>query len=41
MLGCNRNYAMLALNYVLKNSKGALSVSGINGKYRNNNIENN
>jgi len=40
MLGCNKNYAILALNYVLKNSKGILSVSGINIKYRNNNIEN-
>ena len=40
MLGCNRNYVILALNYVLKNSKGTLLVSGINRKYRNNNIEN-
>jgi len=41
MLECNKNYAILALNYALKNSKETLSVSEINRKYRNNNIENN
>ena len=40
MLKCNKNYVVLALNYVLKNSKRTLSVSGINRRYRNNNVEN-
>ena len=41
MLECNKNYAILVLNYALKNSKETLSVSEINRRYRNNNIENN
>ena len=41
MLGCNKNYATLALNYILKNSKEILSVPGINRRYKNNNIETN
>ena len=39
MLGCNKNYVTLAFNYTLKNSKEILSVSEINRRYRNNNIE--
>jgi len=39
MLRYHKNYATLALNCVLKNSKGILSVSGIDGRYINNNIE--
>jgi len=39
MLGCNKNYATLALNYILKNSKGIVSVSEINRRCGNNNIE--
>jgi len=41
ILGYNKNYATLALNCMLKNSKRILSASGINKKYRNNNINNN
>ena len=40
MLWCNKNYATLALNCALKNSKGTLLVLGINRIYRNSNIEN-
>jgi len=40
ILGYNKDYAILALNCILKNSKGILSASGINKKYRNNNIDN-
>ncbi len=40
MLGYNKNYATLALNCTLKNSKRILSVLEINRRYRNNNIEN-
>ena len=40
MLGCNKNYATLALNCALNNSKETLSVPEINRRYRNNNIEN-
>ena len=40
MLGCNKNYATLTLNNILKNSKRTLLVLGINRIYRNNNIEN-
>ena len=38
MLGCNKNYAILALNCVIKNSKRIISASEINRRYRNNNI---
>ena len=34
----NKNYATLALNYILKNSKRIISVSGIERKSKNNNI---
>jgi len=40
MLGCNKNYATLALNCTLKNSKKMISALGIDRIYRNNNIEN-
>ena len=40
MLGYNKNYATLALNCTLKNSKRILSVLEINRRYRNNNIDN-
>jgi len=40
MLGCDKNYATLAPNCALKNSKGTLLVLEINRIYRNNNIEN-
>ena len=40
MLGYNKNYATLALNCTLKNSKGTLSALEMNRRYRNNNIEN-
>ena len=40
MLGYNKNYATLALNCTLKNSKRILSVLEINRRYRNKNIEN-
>jgi len=39
MLEYNKNYAILALNYTLKNSRRILSVSGIDRKYRNDNIK--
>ena len=32
MLGCNKNYVILALNYMLKNSKKTTSVSEIKKK---------
>jgi len=41
MLGYNKNYVTLVLNQVLNNSKGTLSVSEINRRYRNNNMETN
>jgi len=41
MLKYNKNYVTLALNYMLKNSKRMISVSGINRRHRNNNIKNN
>jgi len=41
MLGYNKNYITLALNCTLKNSKGILLALGINGRYRNNDIETN
>ena len=39
MLEYNKNYATLALNYILKNSKGTISALKIKRRYRNNNIE--
>jgi len=39
MLGYNKNYAILALNYTLKNSRRILLVSVIDRKYRNDNIK--
>ena len=38
MLEYNKNYATLAFNYILKNSKRTLSVLEINRKYKNKNI---
>ena len=38
MLGCNKNYAKLALNYILKNSKKTILASRIKKRCRNNNI---
>ena len=35
ILQCNRNYAVLALNYVLKNSKKIISVLGTERKDKN------
>ena len=40
MLGCNKNYTTLALNYMLKNSKKTILTSDIDRRYRINNIEN-
>jgi len=39
MLGYNKNYAIIALNYTLKNSKGTISALEIDRRYRNNNIK--
>ena len=39
MIECNKNYATLVFNCILKSSKEILSVSGINRRYRNNNVE--
>jgi len=38
MLGYNKNYATLALNCTLNNSKKTISALEINRKCRNNNI---
>jgi len=38
MLGCNKNYATLALNCILKNSEGIISVLEIYKRNRNKNI---
>ena len=38
MLRCNKNYAALALNYILKNSKRTVLVSEICRRDKNNNI---
>ena len=38
MLGYNKNYATLALNCTLNNSKGTISVSEIERRDRNNSI---
>jgi len=39
MLVYNKNYPILALNCVLKNSKRMISASGINGRCRKNDIK--
>jgi len=39
MLGCNKNFAILALNYILKNSKKIILMSEIKRRDRNNNIK--
>jgi len=39
MLECNKNYVILALNYVLKILKGTISASGINRRSRKNDIK--
>ena len=39
MLGCNKNYPTLALNYMLKNLKRMISASGINRRCKNNDIK--
>ena len=41
ILGYNKNYATLALNYVLKNSKRTISVLEIERRSRKNNIKEN
>ena len=41
MLEYNKNYAILALNCILKNSKGTISVLEANRRDRNNNIKRN
>jgi len=38
MLGCNKNDAILALNYILKNSERTISVLGMYRRDRNKNI---
>ena len=35
----NKNYVILAFNYMLKNSKGIISILEISRRYRNNNIK--
>ena len=39
VLGCNKNYAILAFNCILKNSKKIILVSGIQKRGRNNDIK--
>ena len=39
ILGHNKNYATLALNYILKNSNRMILVSEIDRRYRKNDIE--
>jgi len=39
MLRCNMNYVIPALNYILKNSKGTISVLEIERRSRNNSIK--
>ena len=39
MLGYNKNYTILALNCILKNSKRTISASLIKKRGRNNNIK--
>ena len=38
MLGCNKNYAILVLNCVLKNSERTISVSEMYRRDRNKNV---
>ena len=38
MLECNKNYMILVLNYILKNSKRTISVLEIKRRDKNNNI---
>jgi len=38
MLGYNKNYAVLVLNYMLKNSERTISVSGTYRRDKNKNI---
>jgi len=38
MIGCNKNYAILALDCILKNSKRIILASIIKKRCRNNNI---
>jgi len=39
MLECNKHYAILALNCILKNSKGKITVSEIKRRDRNNSMK--
>ena len=39
MLGYNKNYAILAFNYILKNSKRTILALEIKKRCKNNNIE--
>ena len=39
MLGCNKDYTVLAFNFTLKNSKRTISVLVIKRRHRNNNIK--
>jgi len=39
ILGYNKNYVILALNYILKNSKRKISVLGVKRKDSNNSIK--
>ena len=39
MLGCNKNYATIALKYTLNNSKRMILALGIKRRYENNDIE--
>jgi len=39
MLEYNKNFAILALNYILKNSKKIILISEIKRRDRNNNIK--
>jgi len=41
MLGCKKNYIILALNRILKNSKRTISVSVIERRGKNNDIKRN
>ena len=40
MLEYNKNYVILVLNYILKNSRKTLLISEIDKRYKNNNIKN-
>ena len=39
MLGCNKNYAILTLSCILKNSKNMILALEIKRRCKNNNIE--